>query len=65
MLSVVVDRSEEAIQMMVDEGILTLPSGISDVELLTEEEELELAERIGKVPGKPLSEIIIEERGEW
>jgi predicted DNA-binding antitoxin AbrB/MazE fold protein len=60
-----VDRSEEAIQMMVNEGLLTLPSGLSDIEPLTEEEELELAERIGKAPGKPLSEIIIEERGEW
>lgn len=50
---------------MVNEGILTLPSGISDVEPLTEEEQLEVAERIGKAPGKPLSEIIIEVRGEW
>jgi predicted DNA-binding antitoxin AbrB/MazE fold protein len=59
-----IDRSEEAIQMMVKAGILTLPSGISDVEPLTEEEELALAERLGKAPGKPLSEIIIEERNE-
>ena len=59
-----VDEEEEAIQYLIATGILTPPPGHSDVEPLSEEERRELAETAGKAPGKPLSEIIIEERGE-
>jgi predicted DNA-binding antitoxin AbrB/MazE fold protein len=59
-----VDEEEEAIQYLIATGILTPPPGHSDVEPLSEEERRELAETLGKAPGKPLSEIIIEERGE-
>lgn len=32
---------------------------------LTDEERHALAQEVGHAPGKPLSEIVIEERGEW
>jgi hypothetical protein len=32
---------------------------------VSEEERRELAERLGRAPGKPLSEIVIKDRGEW
>jgi len=59
------DEVEQAIQSLIAEGLLTPPPGHSDVNPMSEEERRELAETLGKAPGKPLSEIIIEERGEW
>jgi hypothetical protein len=57
-------EDEAAIRLLAEAGLLTLPPGHSDVEPMSEQERLEVAERLGRVPGKPLSEIIIEERGE-
>jgi len=56
---------EAAIRRLVASGRLTPPSGHSLVEPVPEHERRELADRLGRAPGKPLSEIIIEERGEW
>jgi predicted DNA-binding antitoxin AbrB/MazE fold protein len=56
---------EAAIRVLVAEGLLTPPPGRSDVPPISEQERLELADRLGSAPGKPLSEIIIEDRGEW
>jgi predicted DNA-binding antitoxin AbrB/MazE fold protein len=58
-------EAEEVIQGLVEAGLLTAPPGYSDVEPLSAKERRELAEALGRAPGKPLSEIIIEERGEW
>jgi len=58
------DGIEQAIQSLIAEGVVTPPQGYSDVDPLSEEERRELAETLGKAPGKPLSEIIIEKRGE-
>ena len=58
-------NAEEVIQALVEAGLLTPPLGHSDVDPISEEERRELAEILGQAPGKPLSEIIIEERGEW
>ena len=38
---------------------------VPDEDPLSPEERAELARLLGNVPGKPLSQIIIEERGEW
>jgi predicted DNA-binding antitoxin AbrB/MazE fold protein len=57
-------EDEAAVRMLVEAGTLTPPPGRSDVEPISEEERLELADRLGRAPGKPLSEIIIEDRGE-
>ena len=59
-----VDEVEEAMQYLIAAGLVTPPLGHSDIEPISAEERLELAETLGQAPGKPLSEIIIEERGE-
>jgi predicted DNA-binding antitoxin AbrB/MazE fold protein len=56
---------EQVIQTLVKAGLVTPPPGHSEVDPISEEERYELAETLGKAPGKPLSEVIIEERGEW
>ena len=53
---------EKVIQALVEAGLLTPPLGHSDIDPISEEERRELAEILGQAPGKPLSEIIIEER---
>lgn len=57
-------EDEMAIRMLVEAGTLTPPPGRSNVEPISEQERRELADRLGRVPGKPLSEIIIEDRGD-
>ena len=58
------DEEEEVVRSLIAAGILTPPPGHSDVEPISEQERRELAETLGQTPGKPLSEIIIEERGD-
>jgi predicted DNA-binding antitoxin AbrB/MazE fold protein len=58
-----IDPVEEAIRQLINSGLLTPPLGYSEVEPVSETERRELAESLGQSPGKPLSEIIIEERG--
>ena len=53
---------EKVIQALVEAGLLTPPPGHSEVDPVSEEERRELASILGRAPGKPLSEIIIEER---
>lgn len=53
------------LQSLEEAGILTPPPGDSDLEPISKEERRKLAEELGRAPGKPLSEIIIEDRGEW
>jgi len=57
-------EDENAVRMLVEAGTLTPPPGRSDVEPISEQERRELADRLGRAPGKPLSEIIIEDRGD-
>ena len=59
------NEAEAAIHKLVDAGLLTPPKGYSDLPEMSEDERQALADRLGGVPGKPLSEIIIEDRGEW
>jgi len=54
---------ERIIQGLVVAGKLTPPPGHYDVEPLSEQERRELADSMGRMPGQPLSEIIIEDRG--
>lgn len=51
-----------ALQSLVDAGVLTPPPRRHDVEPVSEEAWRELTKRLETSPGKPLSEIIIEER---
>lgn len=59
------DDIQSVIEAMVRAGLLTPPPGHSEIPSPSAEERRELAERLGQVRGKPLSEVIIEERGEW
>jgi predicted DNA-binding antitoxin AbrB/MazE fold protein len=59
------DPIDEILQPLIETGLLTPPRGYSDIDPLPETERRELADTIGRAPGKPLSEIIIEDRGPW
>ena len=59
------NESEAAIRMLVEAGLLTPPPHRPDVDPVSEQDRRELADRLGRAPGKPLSQIIIEDRGEW
>ena len=59
----VTDAVDQALRGLIAAGVLTPPAGGPDVEPLSEAERHELADRLGSLPGKPLSQIIIEERG--
>jgi predicted DNA-binding antitoxin AbrB/MazE fold protein len=59
-------QAELAIQLLVDRGLVTpLPNTPQNVEAVTDDDVYELAKRLGGKPGKPLSEMIIEDRGPW
>lgn len=53
---------DKAFQLMADQGLMTLPHTDPNIKPVTDEEVHELAKRLGAKPGKPLSEIIIEDR---
>ena len=58
----IANEIQRALQPLIDAGVLTAPPRLSDVEI-SEQTRRERAEKLGKIPGKPLSEIIIEDRG--
>jgi predicted DNA-binding antitoxin AbrB/MazE fold protein len=60
----VVDKTQAAMQTLIQEGVLTPPPGKSTIAPIPDAQRATLADRMGRAPGKPLSEIIIEERGE-
>lgn len=57
------DEAEQIIQSLVAAGLVTPPPRRGDVEPVSEQARREQAQRLAQSPGKPLSEIIIEERG--
>jgi predicted DNA-binding antitoxin AbrB/MazE fold protein len=61
------DEIEEIIQSLVASGLMRPQPkrGPPPPDPVSEEERRRLADIMGQAPGKPLSEIIIEERGEW
>lgn len=50
---------------LVADGLLTPPPGYSEGEPPSDAERLALADALGQATVKSLSELIIEERGEW
>ena len=54
-----------ALQSLIAAGVVAPPPHRDDIELVSEEARWELAQQIGQCPGKPSSEIIIEQRGPW
>jgi len=59
------NQAEAAIHALTRAGLLTPPPRRTAVAPMSETERQELADRLGRAPGKPLSETIIEDRGEW
>ena len=57
------DEAQQVIQSLVEAGLVTPPPLRGDIPPVSEEARRELAQRLGQCPGKPLSEIIIEDRG--
>ena len=58
------DKTEQAVRHLLELGLAKPPRGCSDVAPVPEAERLRLSDVFGKASDKPLSEIIIEERGE-
>ncbi len=57
---------EEILRLMVNAGLMRpRPRHEPPPPPLSDGERRALAERIGRAPGKSISEIVIEERGEW
>lgn len=57
---------DQAFLELAQEGTLTLPTALPDDELAVTREELRLlATEIAAAADRPLSDVIIEERGEW
>ena len=60
------DPIETLIHRLIAEGRMRpRPSGPVPPDPLSEEERQTLADRLGRAPGKPASEMAIEDRGEW
>ncbi len=58
------DLDDAALRALAAAGLITPPAGHSDVPVMSAQRRILLAKKLGGVPGKPLSDIIIEERGE-
>ena len=58
--------AQEAIRILVASGLMLPPErGTLPPDPISEEKRQALADRLGQVPGKPLSELILEDRGDW
>ncbi|OQY30211.1 MAG: hypothetical protein B6244_01215 [Candidatus Cloacimonetes bacterium 4572_55] len=60
----VVDEVEQAIQALVDSGVLTPPSDRPEANPVSPAERRRVADILGRAATKPLSQIVIEDRGE-
>ncbi len=60
-----IDTVEQVFQFFTNMGWLTPPSGQSKVKPVSLEERNRIADILGKAARKPISEMIIEDRGEW
>ena len=60
-----VDSAETVFQFLIDIGWLTPPSGQSKVKQIPLTERNRVADILGNAAMKPVSEMIIEDRGEW
>jgi predicted DNA-binding antitoxin AbrB/MazE fold protein len=60
------DSIDVLIQRLVAKGLMRpRPRGPIPPDPVSEEERLRLADLMGSAPSRPLSEIIVEDRGEW
>ena len=57
------DLDDAALRALAAAGLITPPAGHSAVPVMPAQKRIRLARKLGGAPGKPLSEIIIDERG--
>lgn len=57
-------KEDTALQALAAAGLITLPPGHSSLAPLSERKRIQLAKSLGRQSGKPVSEMIIEDRGE-
>jgi predicted DNA-binding antitoxin AbrB/MazE fold protein len=62
-LSSSAEQIDRVLEPLVEAGLLTLPPGRGDVPTISEAQLRELTQSLQTTSGKPLSEIIIEDRG--
>lgn len=60
-------EAKEVLELLVKAGLINIPDRPTPPppDPVSEAERRQLAERLGQAPGKPLSEIVIEDRGKW
>ena len=61
----VVDKADQVIQFMVKVGLLTPPSRPLKSSLVSRSERRKLADALAQSAKQTLSEIVIEDRGQW
>ena len=61
------DEGEAAIRILVEAGLMHPPDRETPAppDPVPEGKRIAIAERLARAPGKPLSEIVIDDRGEW
>jgi len=60
-----IDERQEALDALEAAGLVETWPDVPVVDPVSAERRAELARLLSNAPGKPLSEILIEERGEW
>ncbi len=60
-----IDSIENVFQFLINMGWVTPPSGQSKVKPISLQERNRVADILGKSAKKPVSQMIIEDRGEW
>ena len=58
------DLDDTALRSLAAAGLITQPAGHSTVPAMSAQKRVRLARRLGNAPGRPLSEMIIDERGD-
>ena len=58
------DLDDAALRALAAAGLITPPAGHSDVPVMSAQKRIRLAKKLGGASGRPLSEIIIDERGD-
>ena len=61
----VVDKGDEIIQFLVKMGLITPPSNPSRASPISKAERRKLSDAMAKYSKQTLSEIVIEDRGQW
>lgn len=59
------DTEQSRLEAWIKLGLITPPQNVTKTNPISDKQRYELANRLGQAVSKSLSEIIIEERGEW